>query len=149
MPWCIQIEDFSTRSGGRRENVRSILLHNVDWKFGLAALLCKIHPTTSRSWTKRETKQRYLHMRSKPSPRQKKERDRANRMWRPCSVFSSTFEVWYLTSSFAEIQQWINNSFWPFYGVCEKEYERNDRTLRQNTPALPRTRRAPFSSLMR
>jgi hypothetical protein len=124
MPWCIQIEDFSTSSCGRRENVRSIVLHNIDWTFGLAAVLCKIHPTTSHSWTKRETKQRYLHRRSQPSPRQKKERDRANGMWRPYSVFSPAFEVWYLTSSFAEIQQWIKNYFWPFYGLCEKVREK-------------------------
>lgn len=74
------------------------------------------------------TKKQFAQWKSESSQDCQKH-DRADLIWRPCSLFSSTVEIWCYMCLFL----WIKNCIWPLNDVCKKQCERNDRNSSRNT----------------
>lgn len=74
-----------------------------------------------------------LHNSSKNHPQGWKKCKRAGQVWRQCSLFSLTSEVWCIIIVFLEVKKWIRNFLWPFYSICEKQCETYDWNFGRST----------------
>jgi hypothetical protein len=70
-----------------------------------------------------------LHNGSHNRTKHRKKRDRKIKHRRTSSVFSETVEVWWIMSSFREVNEWIRDYIRLLQVVYEKQCERNDRSL--------------------
>jgi hypothetical protein len=66
-------------------------------------------------------------------PQEWKKCNRADQVWRQCSLFSLTTEAWCIINLFLEVKKWIKNFPWPFYSICDKQCERHDWNFGGNT----------------